>query len=520
MHDLTCVVTSWRRPKYLKRALQSLVDAGIQNVTLTSSETCTAVRELGMKFAPKFAHFRHTAQRADLGMNEMWMRGLYYSPTRFIHILHDDDYMDPSFGKKLEDVILPQLRAGTAGFAVWCAKVFEGKRHTTDVIWLDKPAGVHLTEPFHKFVMDPKHLAVTPVCCVYDRRECINTLKEWDDRYEAFDKSFSNTQVAGNDLLLMIRHCEAFPNFLWLRDKLAICTSHPGSITATHYDGEGRKRLDRAYNTTRALVKSRWTFDTDREFKMLVGWAPGPTSNSRETRAMDSWTPAVDTGEVLPYVYQGRTSKESLGDDRAYACLHDIFDYLRQFAEPEDHLIYVNSDCGLVHNGGLLLRQALSTREVAYGWRRSLRRVPEGPVPLYRAGMEDEGSDLFAMRARWWDANRRYIPRLYVGCQGWDVVWRNVFDKWAETRGHHDAKVHNIVWHEIHLPAWSTNAMENNPTNRFNRGVSANWLRVHGRPRDAHDVLHCVIERDSAIVQQMLEEDKNKSCKLSPTTKT
>jgi glycosyltransferase involved in cell wall biosynthesis len=115
--ELTVVVTSFRRSQRLKKCLESLVAAGVERVVVAASGCNGQEGKICDDLEDKLRITR-SFRNGDLGCNETWLRGVTLATTRFVLIMHDDDWLLPEFGREYISNIYPQLRT-RAGFATW-----------------------------------------------------------------------------------------------------------------------------------------------------------------------------------------------------------------------------------------------------------------------------------------------------------------------------------------------------------------------------------------------------------------
>jgi len=96
---ITTIIPTFRRPKMLKRAIQSVVDQNIEGLTIgvfdnnSGDETSQIVHEFSQKKTNVSYHKHHT----NIGASNNFEFGLRSVTTPFFSILSDDDYLLPGF---------------------------------------------------------------------------------------------------------------------------------------------------------------------------------------------------------------------------------------------------------------------------------------------------------------------------------------------------------------------------------------------------------------------------------------
>lgn len=98
----------------------------------------------------------------------------------------------------------------------------------------------------------------------------------------------------------------------------------------------------------------------------------------------------------------------------------------------------------------------------------------EKPLPNERAvrsGAWYPGSDFFAFTAGWWAKHREDFPDMILGCEFWDLVFRNLV---KITKGD---EIVGAIYHEKHAAFWERADQRNtNPGNLYNRKLADQWF--------------------------------------------
>ncbi len=110
---ITAVIPTFRRPRLLRRAIQSVLDQG--NITLrvcvydnaSGDETADVVSEIAARDV-RVVYHRHSV---NIGAAENFEFGLSAVDTPFFSILSDDDYLLPGFYERAIDGLLQSAQA-------------------------------------------------------------------------------------------------------------------------------------------------------------------------------------------------------------------------------------------------------------------------------------------------------------------------------------------------------------------------------------------------------------------------
>ncbi len=490
MKDLTVVVTNFQRPGYLARCLASLGAAGIENVVVSSAcatPTVFAVIEEYSKLFPGLFHFTNSAH--DYGCNETWLRGLYYADTKYVLILHDDDFLDKTFGQTYKRVIAPALEQ--VGFASWRGRVVtaDGIEHPAE--YFQGPTRICPGSAIMGYLASGEELSVSPVLSVFRREDAIATLKEAAHYFKSHHYFTRPTMMVGNDLLLYLRAAEKYQSWLFVNEILTYHGSWEGSETAiAHKNGLGS--IKSCYNATRQHFLKTRGLGAKRTRRVLHVWSKyetkNETENARLARAQASWSDEHESGHMLPFsvldCQLSRSSKTELGDCRVVPFLRDLLDYGISMAQDDDVVVVTNSDTGFVVGAGQKLLHEMEARglDAAYAWRHNFYYGPP-PARLFdlSGAMVDGGVDLLAVTPAWWRRVRSYVPDLLLGCIAWDFVLRCVIE---DSQPGKNVELYNLIWHEWHDPFWRGEARFTNPGQQHNMRIAKAYFIGRGKELD------------------------------------
>lgn len=479
--ELTVVVTTFKRPERLKRCLQSLVDAGVVNVVVSGSASTDAESKVCESFKETL-RVRQSFLRGDFGCNETWLRGVTLASTKYVLIMHDDDWLLPAFGKAYANSIHPQLDRGV-GFATWRGQV------VSDVGEIDNTVGCLLgvtrvspTAAVTQIILGPV-TSPSPVVSVFRRDVTIRTLRECQQVFTD-KKHFSRpNMMVGNDLMLYLRHAERFDSWFFLNEVLTCYGGWHGSETArATKTAASTKKFIEIYDEARKYFNRvrMWSVPpSPKIFHTFTDYTPKEAAaRRRQDFARATWQPMYFFGDAVPVpVADGvfRSSKETIGDTRPMPYLRDMLDYAASLALPEDIIMLTNDDiCFVPGAEEKILAEFQSGVSCAYAWRRNFFHPLKHQIKDIRVGTEDGGVDLIAFRTDVWKAYRENFPDFILGCEAWDYVYRMLI---PELNGNRPG-LHDLIYHEFHDPIWRQNKVRAmNPGQKFNRALARNFFK-------------------------------------------
>jgi hypothetical protein len=166
------------------------------------------------------------------------------------------------------------------------------------------------------------------------------------------------------------------------------------------------------------------------------------------------WVDKPIRDEVLPRMWAE--------GDRKLPFIKDIFAIGCQGADPQDIVVYTNSDIVVRSDVAKVITDKLTDVGACYAFRRDFIRL--GNIPpdsQFVKGAWYAGSDLYAMRVWFYDSVfRAEMPDMLCGMEAWDPCARTIIE---ESNAGKDVEIRDVIAHERH---GGDNHWEN-PKNRY-----------------------------------------------------
>lgn len=489
----TIVVTNWRRPKQLKRCLQSIASIPLP-IVVSCSDMSEEVCSVLLEFLDQRPGTSVVAQRNDHGCNEQWLRGVYAAKTPYVLILHDDDELAPQFAAAYAKIIAPEL--GRVSWVVWDGKVVEaGNLKLEYHRQCNLSTGVHSTDGIVQALLNTKG-ARSPVVQIFERQLAIRTLKEVEAEFKAPVFFTKPTMVLGNEVLLGLRHASTFPNFLYVNQALTYYGRWEGSETELHVKA-GSNALLRGYQAARDYFKANciaYSNPKPRVIHVTSQFAVHDETLRRHDLAMSTWQHLYDNkGWLSCFVADQELERNGtiVGDPHGVPFVKDLLDAAYRMAAPEDVIVITNSDICVPEEAGNIVLDETLKRGCGFSFRRDATKPLTKPLDLKDIPTLQwyVGSDLFAMAVIWWKSWREDWPDLLIGRPTWDWAMRmlmgyskegtTVFDKSLAQMGT-QCEIPNVIYHEKH-DSWAEV-----PKNRYGHSIqycfntTKDWIVAHG----------------------------------------
>ncbi len=434
LDGLTACITSFERPERLANCIKSIVDAGISRITVSNP-----------------------SREEDYGTNNSWLISAYRAQTKRILLIHDDDLLDPAFGEAYETVIGPCLDRRDAGFASWNAELQYDDGTRAPAPYFVGASTVMPSRHFADVILQRGARTFSPCVSVFNRTVLIRACKEAGEALTMNASLERPGMLLGSEILVYLRHCQAFRRWLHLDRVLSYYGHHAGSGTVIHQENHTEKVMVAGYDLARDQGLCKPPAPTPRIILVHSVYTPNsPDIKSRQEIAQRSWAWHFQTAEFIdcPHVASEMPTIRTLLD---YGCL---------FALPEDIVVYANADTGLSTHAyeRIVAGVARGNGVTCLGHhtvQESITRPIKNLTHLKRPG----GIDMVAMTPQWWNLHREKMPDMYIGREAWDSVFAVLAEEWADGRAAPEvsrsenwegsrAHTANVAWHKDHYSEW------------------------------------------------------------------
>lgn len=469
-------ITNFKRPKHLNRAIESVVNAGIKNIVISTMEPdadvnsvigrwCEECEKRGIKFIV-------TGIEHDLGCNELWLRAAYYCETKHIIILHDDDFIDRSLGEVYETQIGPFLEAGD-GFATWrAALAFEdGSRKPTE-FW-SGPTRVSNSSELREWLLVRKKLSLSPIISVFERETLIQSLKWSDLNLTDNECLYRYGMLLGTEIIAYLHHCARFKRWLYVDRVMSYYGAHGGSGTVEAQKTGNLSTLFAGYDKARELFEKDPNCSKSSKI-ILTSCISEPYNEDERIRlanAHSTWKFLFNQGDVLDFPLhesQIRSSKK-IGDERGAPYLKDFLSHGMRFATAYDIVGFVNSDICATTDFYEKARRSINPCEssAVLVQRRSFKPVHGRQYKHIHGAKTDGGIDMILVSKWWLNENIGKIPDLLIGRRYWDNLMALMIKN----------KASNMIYHEPHKSYWQIKP--NCPGELHNKQLLVEYVKKH-----------------------------------------
>lgn len=249
-YSLTTVITNHGRAEKLWRAFQSCMAAKLNNIVVVSTLP-SAVREVQERMVRVLPSVRILNLDKDPGCNAAWLAGIRAAPTKWVHLLHDDDIVLPDF----LNIVAPVLETDVRFVLMNAQYHLDTAIHKGDPIW-DRADGAYeaseLTDRLLKSVR-----SISPVSGIFEKDHLESVLCEFQDQCVGrADFQISPTMQVGNDLLIWLRATELKGKFRWIEQPLVSYGNHPESTTVLDQTSK-KNRLPIIYRALKDYWKGK-----------------------------------------------------------------------------------------------------------------------------------------------------------------------------------------------------------------------------------------------------------------------
>lgn len=456
MDNLTVVVSSYRRAKFLDRALASARAAGIRRIVVSASEPGPDVQAVLEKQRAGWLSFEVVTHAKDPGSNQAWVAGFQRAQTTRVQWLADDDLLAPTYGKTYAEIISPVLDAGGV-FASWEAHFYYENGTTGFSNYWSGPTRVLASSELLKVVGTRRRLSLSPVLGVFDRKTLIGAYQEAFRTLTTPESYTRPGMLIGDDLLVWYRHLQKFPKWLYVNQVLSYYGHHADSETVHCHEAGIMDRLCRAYDLARDQAEDRLPVGTTIRHVYSQFNDPDEDTARRLAFAKVTWESEYRAGgcwQAVP-VTEARLSRDArsqLGDPRPVPFIRDMIELAVKDAQENDVVFLSNSDICFVPGLTKKILDRVTRGGCAYVYRWDFDgplKVPIADEASVKRGTWYLGNDAFVFTVKWWNLHGSKFPDMVLGRCSWDTAMRALMKL---TGG---VKIPEAIYHERHRAFWS-----------------------------------------------------------------
>lgn len=482
---LSVVITNWRRPERLKMCLESVVNQNVSNIVVSCFDFSEEVREVIDEFLKIRPDIKLDLYSGDNGCNQLWIRGVYQAKTKYVMLLHDDDFLSERFEYVYKNVIRKYMNDGY-GYFLWNGQVEKEGEITDKFRYLDLNTGVYDTDSIlYRNYKNKGNWPISPVVQIFDRNLLIRTLKECESNFNSSDFYTKEKMMLGNEILTTLRHFEKFEKFVYIDDYLSKFGSWEGSESILNEKSKSN-RLMIGYDAAKEYFSEN-SYDVYDPTPYIIHvssvYIPkDPESVRRVKFAQNTWQYLYEKYPIVPdHIYDGHIGK-SLPN------IKDLIDDAFGMCADNDIIMYTNSDICLSDDSYERILESCKKWECTFSFRKDFKEK----LNKRKSKKEIEvaewyvGADLFAFTRSWWERWRNFIPDgQIIGRPTWDWVFRiamgysiegkKVFKRSLEDQGA-ICETKDISYHEKHDSFWEKSENIFIDENIENSKIAYQWM--------------------------------------------
>jgi glycosyltransferase involved in cell wall biosynthesis len=212
------VIPTFNRSGLLRRAIDTALDQTVPCEVIVSDhgsdDDTPAVVE---SYGSKVSYFRRAK---DNGPFFAWLDGIINSTSEYVHITHDDDWIDHNF---IESCV--SLFTDDCCFVFTDARVHWQSGNSKRLFENLYETGIHSRRKIESKILSMS-VAVSPGCAVFRKEDLLPAI-----RVGGLPLANASYRGVGADMLMFLLPLLKYPKFGFVNQDLAHFLAHPGSIT-------------------------------------------------------------------------------------------------------------------------------------------------------------------------------------------------------------------------------------------------------------------------------------------------
>lgn len=255
--EFTIVITNFQRLKYLKNNVYHLLKNGFYNFIISCYSPSEEHFEFFKDIQKISSLIRINMCKNDYGVNKLWINGLQMVKTKYVLILHDDDYLNDNFFENFIDI---NKKLKEFNYILWNGRACNNNNEEVwrgNVLQLynypDKNfgTGIKNSQALLNNYMNGNGFVISPVIQIFETKKSLHIL-QWCELNYKYPENYSRPKMMlGNEIALTYYNLKYSDNFYFYNEYYT--TYIQSETSETFINGQ---KLLKGYNNARALLKN------------------------------------------------------------------------------------------------------------------------------------------------------------------------------------------------------------------------------------------------------------------------
>lgn len=231
----TVVIPTFNRANLLPDAVNSvLTQTAPCEIVIVDHGSTDSTPKLVTQWGDQVVYLR---RNLDSGPEFSWLDGVLRASCEFVKILHDDDWLEPTFIERCLALMSP-----TVGFVATAATVTDMQKNPINTLFdsLFSTSGIRKSRSDRNLVAETM---ISPTALLSRRQDLIDGIYAGRLPFQV-----GTYHGAGADHYLKLLSMLRYPEFGFVNEPLANFRAHPGSITVNAFASGKKSPLNRVYS--------------------------------------------------------------------------------------------------------------------------------------------------------------------------------------------------------------------------------------------------------------------------------
>lgn len=236
--EVTILIPTFNRSEYVQKAIESSLNQTYPcKIIVCDHGSKDDTPEMMKKYEGKVQYIR---KEEDFGPHFCWLDGALHAETKYVKILYDDDWLDPTFIEKTRELMHDDV-----GCVITNAEISyesNGKRKIEKSTFFNKTGVVRNTRIKNELLLFAT--VISPTCCLFRREELIDGLYQGN----LLKKGGNYYHGVGPDMFIMLLGFLRYRKIGFVKEYLATFRAHEKSITIdANKNNETKSKIKNAY---------------------------------------------------------------------------------------------------------------------------------------------------------------------------------------------------------------------------------------------------------------------------------